>query len=215
MDLSGRGRGTRDCMSTSSGAPPGGEAGGSQGEVTRLLCDWRGGDPAALQRLTPIIYDDLMRLARARLKAESPGVTLQPTALVHECYLRFVGDTRLSVENRVHFLAVAATVMRRVLIDHARKRKAHKRGAGLRVTLQTGIEVAGGERELDSLLLNDALQKLAQFDERKAQAIELKYFGGLTNEEISEVLGISVATVGRELRVGQAWLRREMAAAPR
>jgi len=180
------------------------------GHVTQLLLDWKQGDPAALERLTPIIYNDLMQLARARLKAESRDCTLQPTALVHESYLRLAGEKQLSVENRAHFYAVAANIMRRVLIDYARKRKAQKRGAGLRVTLQTGLEVAAEEAP-DSLALDDALRKLAEFDARKAQAIELKYYGGLTTEEIGTALGISVATVGRELRVGQAWLRRELA----
>lgn len=182
----------------------------AQGNVTQLLIDWRNGNPAALERLTPLIYDDLMRIAKARLRAESRDCTLQPTALVHESYLRLAGETKLPVESRAHFYAVAANIMRRVLIDYARKRKAQKRGAGLRVTLQTDLEVAE-EAEPDSLALDDALQRLAEFDARKAQAIELKYFGGLTTEEIGTVLGISVATVGRELRIGQAWLRRELA----
>jgi RNA polymerase sigma factor (TIGR02999 family) len=198
-------------MKTGSGPSPGDEPPG-RGGVTKLLIEWRNGDPAALQRLTPIIYDDLMRLARSRLKAESRNCTLQPTALVHESYLRLANETRLPVENRAHFYAVAANVMRRVLIDYARKRKAQKRGPGLRVTLQTGMEPPDEHADADSLVLDDALKKLAQFDERKAHAIELKYFGGLTTEEIAAVLGISVATVGRELRVGQAWLRRELAA---
>jgi len=192
-----------------SGPSPADETPGG-GDVTRLLVDWRNGDAAALEELTPLIYNDLMRLARARLRAESRDCTLQPTALVHESYLRLVCETKLPVENRAHFYAVAANVMRRVLIDYARKRKAKKRGAGLRVTLRTDIEIADGT-EPDSLMLDDALKKLAEFDARKAQAIELKYFGGLTTEEIGMVLGISVATVGRELRVGQAWLRRELA----
>ena len=192
-----------------SGPSPADETPGG-GNVTRLLVDWRNGNAAALDKLTPLIYNDLMRLARARLRAESRACTLQPTALVHESYLRLVCETKLPVENRAHFYAVAANVMRRVLIDYARKRNAKKRGAGLRVTLRTDIEIADGE-EPDSLMLDDALKRLAEFDARKAQAIELKYFGGLTTEEIGMVLGISVATVGRELRVGQAWLRRELA----
>ena len=204
-DSSAEGRAMPAPTSTNDEAP-------KAGHVTQLLLDWKQGDPAALERLTPIIYDDLMRLARARLKAESRDCTLQPTALVHESYLRLAGEKQLSVENRAHFYSVAANIMRRVLIDYARKRKAQKRGAGLRVTLQTGLEVAA-EEEPDSLALDDALRKLAEFDARKAQAIELKYYGGLTTEEIGTVLGISVATVGRELRVGQAWLRRELARA--
>jgi RNA polymerase sigma factor (TIGR02999 family) len=192
-----------------SGPAPVNEAPHNAGNVTNLLLDWRNGDRSALDRLTPLIYNDLLRLARARLKVESRECTLQPTALVHESYLRLADQTRLECESRAHFYAVAANVMRRVLIDYARKRNAYKRGAGIRVTLTTGMDFAEG-RAPDSLLLDDALRKLAEFDERKSHAIELKFFGGMTTEEIGTVLGISVATVGRELRVGQAWLRREL-----
>ena len=185
------------------------EARQTSGEVTNLLVDWRNGNHSALDRLTPLIYEDLLRLARARLKAEPRECTLQPTALVHESYLRLADQTRLDVESRAHFYSIAANVMRRVLIDYARKRNAQKRSAGLRITLRTGIDFAEPPA-LDSILLDDALQKLAAFDERKSQAITLKFFGGMTTEEIATVLGISVATVGRELRVGQAWLRREL-----
>jgi RNA polymerase sigma factor (TIGR02999 family) len=120
-----------------------------------------------------------------------------------------VDQTKLECESRAHFYAVAANLMRRVLIDHARKRKARKRSAGLRVTLKTDLNFAN-EPASDSMALDEALRKLAEFDERKSRAIELKFFGGMTTEEIATVLGISVATVGRELRVGQAWLRREL-----
>ena len=181
------------------------------GNVTSLLLNWSQGDPSALERLTPIIYEDLLRLARARLRREYRECTLQPTALVHESYLRLADQTKLQCENRAHFYAVAANVMRRVLIDHARKRKADKRGGGLRITLKTGMDFAEG-RTPDSLLLDEALQKLAELDERKSRAIEMKFYGGMTTEEIALVLGISVATVGRELRLGQAWLRRELSA---
>jgi len=179
------------------------------GNVTNLLLEWGSGDSSALERLTPIIYQDLLRLARARLRQENRACTLQPTALVHECYLRLADQNRLQWQNRAHFYAVAASTMRRVLIDNARKRKAEKRGRGMRITLQTGMDVAS-ERAPDLLVLEDALQRLTEFDERKSRVIELKFFGGMTTEEIGLVLGISVATVGRELRLGQAWLRREM-----
>jgi RNA polymerase sigma factor (TIGR02999 family) len=179
------------------------------GNVTNLLLQWSKGDHSALDRLAPIIYDELLRLARARLHREFGECTLEPTALVHESYLRLADQTKLQCENRVHFYAVAANVMRRVLIDHARKRRAEKRGAGQKITLKTGMDFAAG-RAPDSLVLDDALRKLAEFDERKSRAIELKFYGGMTTEEIGLVLGISVATVGRELRLGQAWLRREM-----
>jgi len=180
-----------------------------QGNVTNLLLEWGNGDSSALERLTPIIYHELLRLARARLSRENRDCTLQPTALVHECYLRLADQTRLQWQNRAHFYAVAANTMRRVLIDQARKRKSLKRGQGVRVTLQTGMDVAR-ERGPDILALDEALQRLAGLDARKGRVIELKFFGGMTSEEIGQVLGISVATVGRELRLGQAWLRREM-----
>jgi RNA polymerase sigma factor (TIGR02999 family) len=179
------------------------------GQVTRLLLDWSNGDSSALEKVTPIIYSDLLRIARARLSLESRECTLQPTALVHESYLRLADQTKLNVRSRAHFLAVAANVMRRVLIDYARKRKAQKRGAGARITLQTGMDVAQ-DASPDVLVLDEALRKLAAVNERKSRAIELKFFGGLTTEEIAQVLGISVGTVGRELRFAQAWLRREL-----
>lgn len=188
------------------------EATRDPGSVTNLLLDWRNGDRSALERLTPIIYDDLLKLAKARLKVESRECTLQPTALVHESYLRLADQSGPECESRVHFYAIAASVMRHVLIDYARKRKAQKRGQGARVTLRTGMDLAQGNA-LDSLLLDQALRKLAEFDERKSQAIELKFFGGMTTEEIAAALQISVATVGRELRFGQAWLRRELSLA--
>ena len=143
------------------------------------------------------------------MNREPRDCTLQPTALVHESYLRLTDQTTLHVNDRAHFFAVAASLMRRVLIDHARKRKASKRGAGVRVTLKTGMAL-GQARAPDSLVLDQALRKLAELDERKSRAIELKFFGGLTAEEIGRVLGVSVGTVGRELRLGQAWLRREL-----
>jgi len=183
-------------------------------DVTRILLDWRNGDDGALERLTPIIYEDLLRLARARLKREYRECTLQPTALVHESYLRLADQTKLQVESRAHFYAVAANVMRRVLIDHARKRKADKRGGGLKITLKTGMDFADG-RDPDSLILDEALRKLAEFDERKSRAIEMKFYGGMTSEEIGLVLKISVPTVGRELRLAQAWLRRQMSRDPK
>ena len=179
------------------------------GNVTGLLLRWSQGDHLALEQLTPIIYDDLVRLARARIGRERRECTLQPTALVHESYLRLADQTRLNCENRAHFYAIAANTMRRVLIEHARKRKAQKRGGGVRITLQTGMDLAE-ERAPDFIALDDALGRLAEIDERKSRAIELKFFGGLSIEEIGQALGISVATVGRELRLGQAWLRREM-----
>ncbi len=156
-----------------------------------------------------MIYGDLLRVARARLSREHGECTLEPAALVHEAYLRLADQNHLHAENRLHFYSIAANAMRRVLIEHARKRMAQKRGGGLKVTLQTGMGMVE-QRSPDFILLDEALAKLSEVDPRKSQAIELKFFGGLTTEEIGQVLGISVATVGRELRLGQAWVRREM-----
>jgi RNA polymerase sigma factor (TIGR02999 family) len=183
------------------------------GDVTNLLVRWGRGDHSALKQLTPIIYDDLLRLARGRLRREYGDNTLEPTGLVHEAYLRLADQTRVHAENRKHFYAIAANTMRRVLIEHARKRKAQKRGGGVRITLQPEMSVVE-ERAPDFLALDESLRRLADIDERKSQAIELKFFGGLTVEEISQILRISVATVGRELRLGQAWIRREMSTHP-
>jgi RNA polymerase sigma factor (TIGR02999 family) len=179
------------------------------GDVTSLLVRWSQGDYSALEQLTPIIYADLLRVARVRLRREPADCTLEPTALVHEAYLRLAEQKQLHAENRMHFYAIAANTMRRVLIEHARKRTAQKRDGGLRITLHTGMDVAG-DRAPDVVVLDEALSKLSEIDARKSQAIELKFFGGLSTEEIGQVLGISVATVGRELRLAQAWIRREM-----
>jgi RNA polymerase sigma factor (TIGR02999 family) len=179
------------------------------GDVTGLLVRWGQGDHSVLEQLTPLIYGDLLRVARARLRREYGECTLEPTGLVHEAYLRLADQKSLHAENRVHFYAIAANTMRRVLIEHARKRTAQKRGGGIRITLQTGMGVAE-ERGPDLVLLDEALSKLSVIDARKSQAIEYKFFGGLNTEEIGQVLGISVATVGRDLRLGQAWIRREM-----
>ena len=179
-------------------------------DITAILRRWAEGDRSALDQLTPFVYDELHRLARMKLSGERPNLTLQPTALVHEAYLKFIGHTGISWQSRAHFFAIAATIMRRILIDDARKRKAGKRGQGLNITLREEIDVAD-EKPLDVVALDLALQSLAAVDKRKSQIIELKFFGGLTTEEISEAMDISVATVGRDLCVAQAWLYREMA----
>ena len=171
--------------------------------ITSLLVRWSQGDHSALKQLAPIIYDDLLRLARVRLRREYGEHTLEPTALVHEAYLRLADQTQLHAENRAHFYAIAANTMRRVLIEHARKRMAQKRGGGVRVTLQPGMDIAE-QRAPDIVVLDDALRRLAEIDERKSRAIELKFFGGMSTKEIGLVLGISVATVrSEERRVGK------------
>jgi RNA polymerase sigma factor (TIGR02999 family) len=182
-------------------------------DVTEILAQWSEGDQAALNKLAPIVYDELLRLARFRLSGEHSDLTLQPTALVHEAYLKLMNQARPSWKNRAHFFAIAATIMRRILIDDARRRKAGKRGGGIRVTLNEEIDV-GDAKSPDVLALDLALRSLAQIDERKSRIIELKHFGGLTTEEISEVTGLSVATVGRDLRLAHAWLHREISGGP-
>ncbi|MGH9258362.1 MAG: sigma-70 family RNA polymerase sigma factor [Acidimicrobiales bacterium] len=179
------------------------------GEVSRLLLAWKGGDEAALERLLPLVYDELHALAQRRLRGERPDHTLQTTALIHEAYLRLVGAD-VAWEGRVHFLAVAAQTMRRILVDHARARGRAKRGGGARpITLDEGLAVAA-DTSSDIVELDEALQRLSTLDERKARAVELHYFGGLTYDETAAALGVSPATVDRELRLAKAWLYREL-----
>jgi len=175
--------------------------------ATQLLCAWRGGDRDAFDRLLPVVYDELASLARRALSGERPDHTLQTHALVHEAYLRLI-DAEVAWQDRAHFMAVAARTMRRVLVDHARARRRHKRDGGVRVELHSGI--AGGEPPLDVLALHEALERLMAFDERKSQIVELHYFGGLSYEETAEAVGISAATVDRELRLARAWLQHDL-----
>jgi RNA polymerase sigma-70 factor (ECF subfamily) len=178
-------------------------------DVTEILAQWSEGDQAALNRLVPIVYDELLRLARLRFSGEHSDLTLQPTALVHEAYLKLMNQEQPAWKNRSHFFAIAATIMRRILIDDARRRKADKRGGGIHVTFNEEIDVVDAKPP-DVLALDLALRSLAQIDERKSRIIELKHFGGLTTEEISELTGLSVRTVGRDLRLAHAWLHREI-----
>jgi RNA polymerase sigma factor (TIGR02999 family) len=178
--------------------------------VTRLLLDWREGDAEALEALVPLVYSELRRLARLQMRDQSPGHTLQPTALVHEAYARLV-DLKLDWQDRSHFLSMAARTMRRVLVDHARSKRAAKRGAGaVHVTLHDFH--ARDQPSIDLLAIDEAIETLSRHDERATSAIELRYFGGLTGREIAAALGISEATAERDLRFAQTWLRRELAA---
>jgi RNA polymerase sigma-70 factor (ECF subfamily) len=177
--------------------------------VVRLLEEWRAGDENAYSRLVPLVYAELRRLARGQLGREQAGHSLQPTALVHEAYLRLV-SANVDWQNRTHFLSMAARVMRRVLIEHARARRADKRGGeALHVTLTEAIP-APDSKPIDVLALDEALERLKEFDARQAQVVELSYFGGLTYPEIGELVGISEASVDRDLRHARAWLRREL-----
>jgi RNA polymerase sigma factor (TIGR02999 family) len=177
--------------------------------VTELLLDWRRGDQDALEQLIPLVYDELRRIAARQLRSERPDHTLQPTALVHEAYGRLVGAD-ITWNDRAHFFAIAARTMRRVLVDHARAQEREKRGGGaVRVTLDENLAVDAGRPE-EMLALDAALEQLAKFDARKAEVVQLHFFGGLTYDQIAEALGISAATVDRDLRMARAWLFRAL-----
>jgi RNA polymerase sigma factor (TIGR02999 family) len=180
-------------------------------KITEALNSMAQGDRTALDRLVPVVYRELKRLAASYLKAERPGHTLQPTALANEAYLRLLGGNTPAWQNRAHFMAVAARAMREILVDHARRRKAQKRGGGQPLTvLSESLQVAGS-RPVAFDDLDQALVDLARLSERQAQVVELRYFGGLTIEETGEVLDISPATVKREWTLARAWLYRELA----
>ena len=182
--------------------------------ATQLLIDLAGGDEQALEQMTPLVYQELRRLARYYLRRERPGHTLQPTALVHEVYFRLIDQRRVDWRNRAQFLGLAASMMRRILVNHARDRAAARRGGGAeKVSLRFADEPA--ERAgVDVLALSRALDRLAAIDERKGRVVELKFFGGLTTEEIGHVLDVSVATVEREWSFARAWLYQELEGEP-
>ena len=179
-------------------------------QVTILLQQWREGDPSALELLTPIVYDELRRLAASYLRREREGHTLQPTALLHEAYVKLANQANQDWKNRAHFFGVAAHLMRQILVDHARGRNRAKRGAGAaNVQINEAIDAVQEKPEI-LVELDDALNELAKFDERKAKVIEMRFFAGMSVEETAEALSISVATVGREQRMAEAWLGRFM-----
>ena len=178
-------------------------------DVTQLLRAWREGDKSALDRLTPVVYQDLRRLARRHLLAERAGHSLQPTALVNEAYMRLVDYRRMQWQDRAHFFAVCAQLMRRILVEHARRRNQKRGGAIRHVSLEHAPGV-GYAASKDVLALDEALSELARMDPRKAQVVELRYFGGLSVPETAEALSISVPTVMRDWSSAKAWLYREM-----
>ncbi len=185
---------------------------GDPENVTRLLREWSAGDEGALEELVPLIYGTLRRLAAARLRQEKNAPTLQPTALVHEAYVRLAQQHTPDWESRAQFYGIAVRLMRQVLVDHARERQAGKRGGGaIKLDIDQALGVAaqssGGP---DILALNQALDELQKFDERKSRMIELRYFGGFTDEETSQITGVSLATVRRDLRRAEAWLHSRM-----
>jgi RNA polymerase sigma-70 factor, ECF subfamily len=183
-------------------------AGDPSSDVTRMLREWRAGDPSAADRLLPVVYGELHRLAASYLRRERTGHTLQSTALVNEAWLK-LADQSAPWQNRAHFLGVAAQAMRRILVDHARRKSAQKRGGdGLRVTL--GDVAAKESNEVDLVRLDVALEKLAALDERQARMVTMRFFAGLTVEETAEALGVSEKTVKRDWAAAKAWLHREL-----
>lgn len=182
----------------------------NQHEITRLLADWSNGDRQALEKLTPLVYDELRRLAGRYLRQERSGHTLQSTALVHEAYMKLVGQNNVRWQNRAHFFGIAAQMIRRILVDYARARRAEKRGSGAAaLSLDEAIALPGG-KDLDLVALDDALEGLAKIDDRQSRLVELRFFAGLTIEETAEVMGMSVATAKRDWVSAKAWLSREI-----
>jgi RNA polymerase sigma factor (TIGR02999 family) len=184
----------------------------TQGEITRLLADWSNGDEASLEKLFPLVYDELHRLANAYMRGERHDHTLQTTALVHEAYLRLVGQQNARFQTRAHFFAVAARVMRNILVDYARGRGRAKRGDGVRSLPLGEVAVMSDERADELVAVNTALDSLTAIDQRKGKVFELRYFGGMSIEEAAEALKVSPATVTRDWKMARAWLRRELGA---
>ena len=182
----------------------------SQSDITQMLLQWKDGDKGALDQLVPVVYHELQKIANAYLNRERPEHTLRPTALINEAYLRLVNQNLPQWQNRSHFYGVAAQLMRQILVEYARAHAAAKRGGGAREVSIDDVTVFSKERASDLVALDDALTALGALDARKARVIELRFFGGLSVEETADVLEISVATVGRELRMGQDWLQREL-----
>lgn len=178
--------------------------------VTVLLARWREGDRSALEELMPIVYGELRRVAASYLSGERNDHTLQPTALVHEAFIRLMGQTRVEWQNRAQFIGVAAQMMRRILVDHARAKHAEKRGGGAQMVDFDSIAVSDDEREYQLVALDDALRALATFDERQVKIVEMRFFGGLTIEETAQALDLSPATIKREWTIAKAWLHREL-----
>jgi RNA polymerase sigma factor (TIGR02999 family) len=179
------------------------------GEVTQLLQQWTGGNQKALDALMPLVYKELRRLAHYQLQSERPDHSLQSTALVHEAYLRLVGGQQVEMQNRAHFIAIASRAMRQILVDYARSRKADKRDGGFRIDYDD-LDALPIKGDAELLALDNALSELSRIDERQSKIVEMKFFGGLSAPEISEVLGISRATVDRDWAIARVWLHRQM-----
>ena len=183
--------------------------------ITKLLHGWQGGDPAALDALLPVVYRELRRLAHCELRKERPDHTLQSAALVNEAYLRLFRMQPPRWENRTHFFAIAAQLMRQILVDYARRHRASKRGSGLCTLTLDDVDALSQRKEMDVIAIDDALHALAEVDPRQSRVVELRFFAGLSLEETSEVMGIATATVQRDWTAARAWLHREISRGPR
>ncbi|MGI8481347.1 MAG: sigma-70 family RNA polymerase sigma factor [Chthoniobacterales bacterium] len=192
-------------MNDEAGPPP---------DITLILSEWSAGNAEAAERLMPLVYQELRRLARQHLQRERSDHTLQPTALVHEAYLRLVDQSRVSWQNRAQFFGVAAQLMRRILVDHARAHAAEKRGGNVEYVLLDEAAAPAEERPVNLLALDDALTQLASLDSRKSRIVELRFFGGLTVEETAEAMGLNSATVRRDWTFAKAWLHRALGGMP-
>ena len=175
--------------------------------VTQLLVAWSDGDPTALNELVPLVNEELRRLARSYMRRERPGHTLQTSALVNEAYLRLVDQKQVHWQNRAHFLAIAAQLMRRILVDHARSHGRQKRGGEAQRMSLDATAIVSKESVVDLVAIDEALTKLAEFDPQKSRIVEMKFFGGLTNDEVAEYLNVSSRTIEREWRKAKAWLK--------
>ena len=187
-------------------------AASSPHEVTQLLASWSNGDQAARDRLMSVVYEELHRLARRYMRRESPGHTLQTSALLNEAFLRLVDQKNVRWQNRAHFYGIAAQMMRRILVDYARSRNYSKRGGGVRAMSLDEAFIVSDERSAEVVAVHEALEELTKFDARKGQIVELRFFGGLSIEETAEILGVSPGTVMRDWTLAKAWLRKEMSA---
>jgi len=180
------------------------------GEITRLLADWSNGNEAALDKLMPLVYEELRRLASSYMRRERPDHVLQTTALVHEAYVRLAGQRDVGYQTRAHFFAAAAQVMRHILVDYARGCRRTKRGEGVTPVALSDVAVISDQRAEEVLVVNSALDRLTAIDARKGRVFEMRYFGGMSVEEAAKALKVSPATVAREWRMAKAWLRREI-----
>jgi RNA polymerase sigma factor (TIGR02999 family) len=179
-------------------------------QITELLAAWNGGDESSLERLLPMVETELRRIARIYMRRENPGHTLQTTALVNEAYLKLIDKTQITWQNRAQFFGISAQIMRRILISHAREKKADKRGGGAQHVNLEDVPILSPEKSSELIALDEALTRLAEFDQMKSQIVELRYFSGLTIEETAEILGLAPITVSVQWRAAKAWLGKEV-----